>query len=140
MSLLANADMAWKAETYTGSFYITEGRTLAEFSAPASTIIVAEAPLNNNRVGHNTGFRVAAPNAQLPPAGANPPPVNAGKPSHSEGWNYGFADGHSKWFRPEQTAATPGKVYPTTFVNEKGFNCLGNVLRPCGMWTISEND
>jgi prepilin-type N-terminal cleavage/methylation domain-containing protein/prepilin-type processing-associated H-X9-DG protein len=139
MSAITEADFAWKAETYIGSFYITEGRTLAQFPAPAGTILVAEAPLNNNRIGNNTGFRVASPNAQLPPAGANPPVAGA-KPSHSEGWNYAFADGHAKWFRPEQTAATPGKTYSTSFVNAAGFNCYGNVVRPCAMWTLDEND
>lgn len=139
MSAVANADLAWKGETYTGSYYITEGRSMAQFPAPASTILVAEAPLNNNRIGHNTGFRVAAPFMQLPPAGANPPAAGA-KPSHSEGWNYAFADGHAKWYRPERAAATPGKTYSTSFVNANGFNCYGNHLRPCGLWTLDEND
>ena len=139
MSAFATADLAWKTETYSGAYYITEGRPLSAFPAPASTILVTEAPLNNNRIGNNTGFRVGSPNGQLPPAGANPP-VTGAKPNHSGGWNYGFADGHAKWVRPEQSAATSGKTYTTSFVNANGFNCYGTVVRPCGMWTLDEND
>ena len=139
MSLVAPNDLAWKAEVQTGSFYITEGRTMAEFPAPASVITVLEAPLNTNRIGNNTGFRAGGPNGQLPPAGANPPVAGA-KTNHSEGWNYGFADGHAKWMRPEQSARTQGINYTTAFVNANGFNCYGTVVRPCGMWTLSEND
>jgi prepilin-type N-terminal cleavage/methylation domain-containing protein/prepilin-type processing-associated H-X9-DG protein len=142
MNALANADLAWKTETYSGpsnSYYITEGRPFADFPAPAGTILVVEAPLNNNRIGNNTGYRAGSPNGQLPPAGANPPVAGA-KPSHSGGWNYAFADGHAKWFKPEQTAATSGKTYTTSFVNANGFNCYGTVVRPCGMWTIDDKD
>ena len=42
--------------------------------------------------------------------------------------------------RPEQSARTPGINYTTAFVNANGFNCFGTVVRPCGMWTLSEND
>lgn len=139
MSAFTTADLAWKAEVQTGSFYITEGRTMAEFPAPASTINLVEAPLNNNRIGNNTGFRAGSPNGQLPPAGANPPVAGA-KPSHSEGWNYGFVDGHAKFMRPERSAATQGVTYSASFLNANGFNCFGTVVRPCGMWTLSEND
>jgi len=125
------ADMAWYAETYTGSFYLSEGRALAEFKAPANTILMAEAPLKVNRIGHNTGHRVASPNAQ---AVDNP----SLKPSHNGGWNYGFADGHSKWFRPEQTSTTAGVTYPKK--NQAGYTCAGTVAGPCGMWTLSEDD
>ncbi|GAB4461975.1 MAG: hypothetical protein OHK0029_28100 [Armatimonadaceae bacterium] len=139
MSLVANADLAWRSEIYSGANYITPGRTMAEFPAPANTILVVEAPVSTNRIGHNTGFRVSAPFQQLPPNGANPPAPGA-RPSHSEGWNYTFADGHAKWFRPLQAAATPGLTYGSSFVNANGFNCFGNILRPCGMWTLAEND
>ena len=132
MSAFATSDEAWKAETYTGSFYITEGRTLAAFGAPASTIIIAEAPLKGNRIGANTDFRVPSPNAQA--AGNN------GKPTHNQGWNYGFADGHAKFMRPEQTVATSGMTYPAGYLNANGYFCLGTVARPCGMWTLSEDD
>ncbi|WP_309714102.1 DUF1559 domain-containing protein [Armatimonas sp.] len=139
MSFVAPNDLAWKQEVQTGANYITEGRTMAEFPAPASVITVLEAPLSGNRIGHNGTFRAGSPNGQLPPAGANPPVASA-KTNHSEGWNYGFADGHAKWMRPEQSARTPGINYTTAFVNANGFNCFGTVVRPCGMWTLSEND
>jgi len=144
MSGVANADMAWKGETYSGSnneFYITEGRALAEFQAPASTILVAEAPLRDNRIGNNTDFRVISP---------GPVPGNSvstqsrdlpgNKPLHSGGWNYAFADGHAKWFRPEQTVRTAGLTYSTSFLNANRFNCYGDNVRPCGMWTLDPND
>ena len=139
MSAVSGSDFAWKAEAYTGSFYITAGRTLSEFPAAASVILIAEAPVDTNRIGNNTAFRVAGPNAQLPPSGASPVPADA-KPNHSGGWNYGFVDGHAKWFRPEQTVATPGINYSASYVNAAGFNCYGTVVRPCGLWTLSEND
>lgn len=131
MSANAGSDLAWKAEAYTGSFYITEGRPLSEFQNPASTILMAEAPLRGNRIGNNTDFRVASPNAQ---ALHNP----GLKPSHSEGWNYGFADGHAKWHKPVQTVATTGKTYPIK--NSNNYTCQGTVATPCGMWTLADND
>jgi prepilin-type processing-associated H-X9-DG protein len=128
------ADLAWKAEVYpaTGGGF-TEGRALAEFGAPASTIIIAEAPLRLNRIGTNDIFRVASPDAQ---AADLPNRV----PHHSEGWNYGFADGHAKWHKPIQTVGRSGMTYPSSFRNENNYNCLGTMARPCGMWTLSDND
>jgi prepilin-type N-terminal cleavage/methylation domain-containing protein/prepilin-type processing-associated H-X9-DG protein len=136
MSAFTTADEAWKAETCVGptgnQICITEGRPLSEFRVPAGTLILVEAPLNNNWIGTNTGYRVGSPDGQTN--------VAPNKPSHSGGWNYGFADGHVKWHRPEQTIGTPGKTYPSSFVNANGFNCLGTSARPCGMWTLSDDD
>jgi prepilin-type processing-associated H-X9-DG protein len=133
MSAIADSDEAWKAERYEGSNYITEGRPLAEFSAPASTILIAEAPLRQNRIGNNTDFRVASPDAQSLH-------IASRVPHHSTGWNYGFADGHAKWHKPLQTVASQGITYPSSFRNANGYNCLGTMARPCGMWTLSDND
>ena len=140
MSLNANADEAWKGEVsipnITGGYY-TEGRGLAEFKVPASTILIIEGPTAANRIGNNTDFRQGSPDGQT---GGALGTATYRAPSHSGGWNYGFADGHAKWFKPEQTAATPGITYGTSFVNSAGYNCYGNLSRACGMWTLSEND
>ncbi len=131
MSANGGSDLGWKAETYIGSFYITEGRPLSDFFAPSSTILIAEAPLKTNRIATNTAFRVAGPTAQA----VDSPGL---KPIHSGGWNYGFADGHSKWMKPEQTIATTGVTYPKK--NKNGYTCKGDAGTPCGMWTLSDDD
>ena len=134
MSANAGSDLAWKPEFYFPSppgGYFTEGRALAEFKAPSSTILIAEAPLVKNAIARNDVFRVAGPTAQAVDSPGQ-------RPSHSGGWNYGFADGHSKWMKPENTVATAGITYP--FKNSNGYTCQGNVGTPCGMWTLSDND
>jgi prepilin-type N-terminal cleavage/methylation domain-containing protein/prepilin-type processing-associated H-X9-DG protein len=129
-------DFAWKSEVNVPSTTgLTEGRALAEFTAPASTILIAEAPTKANRIGNNTDFAVRGPNGSSTSTGQVLPPA---KPSHTDGWNYGFADGHAKWFKPEQTISTPGKTYP--MVNANGYNCPATMTNPCGMWTLSDND
>ncbi|MBC8141607.1 MAG: DUF1559 domain-containing protein [Armatimonadetes bacterium] len=50
------------------------------------------------------------------------------KPVHSGGWNYAFADGHSKWYRPEQTNGPAG---------DKTFSFPWN---DGGFWTLDPND
>jgi len=53
-------------------------------------------------------------------------PSNA--PLHNGGWNYAFADGHAKWFRPSQTSnAAPADFYVFYAHNNK-------------YWTIDPND
>ncbi|MBC8143667.1 MAG: DUF1559 domain-containing protein [Armatimonadetes bacterium] len=135
MTFFAGNDYAWEIEDTSGGSVLgfTKGRPLADFTAPANVIIVAEAHKINNKIGTNLGYRVANTAAQLATPIAKTPP-------HSGGWNYLFADGHAKWFKPEQTVARQGLTYPSTYVNEKGYNCLGTQGKPCGMWTISDND
>jgi prepilin-type N-terminal cleavage/methylation domain-containing protein/prepilin-type processing-associated H-X9-DG protein len=136
-------DLAWKGETYpTASYYIQEGRTLSEFPAPASTILISEAPLSRNRIGHNTEASIIGPG----PIPTNPTlafqvrDLPGNKPLHNEGFNYGFADGHAKWHKPEQTVRTAGVTYTASYRNANNSNCQANLVRPCGMWTISDND
>ncbi|MBC7804772.1 MAG: DUF1559 domain-containing protein [Akkermansiaceae bacterium] len=133
MSAFGTADYPWKPEVYpcTGCG-LTEGRPIADIGSPAGTIIVAEAHRPDNSIGTNFLFRVAAPSAQVSTANQIIP--------HSGGWNYLFADGHAKWFKGEQTVRTPGVNYSAGFVNKNGYNCLYSTTRPCGMWTISDND
>ncbi|MDR3708451.1 MAG: DUF1559 domain-containing protein [Capsulimonadaceae bacterium] len=48
---------------------------------------------------------------------------------HSQGWNYGFADGHVKFLQPQQTiGATPSGCLVNGYSNVKG------------MWTVNPND
>ncbi len=135
-------DLAWKGEVVTGSNYIMEGRTLSEFKAPASTILISEAPLAKNRIGNNTEGSIIGPG----PVPTNPTlafqvrDLPGNKPLHSQGFNYGFADGHAKWFRPEQTVKTDGVTYTAPYTNASGASCQFNLVRPCGMWTVSDND
>ena len=135
MSANGGSDLAWLPEVYnlapSGDSGFCAAHAMADFKAPASTILIAEAPLKTNRIGTNNVFRVAGPSAQA----ADSPGL---RPSHSLGWNYGFADGHAKWMKPEQTVSTAGITYP--FKNNNGYTCQGNVGTPCGMWTLSDND
>jgi prepilin-type N-terminal cleavage/methylation domain-containing protein/prepilin-type processing-associated H-X9-DG protein len=115
-------DMPWNQESDLGvpGAGMAAGRALAEFPAPASTILVAEAQTANNRIGHNQDAWIRGTSAQF---------VAPGKPSHSDGWNYGFADGHAKWHKPEQTID-----------NNPSDSVVGTAPLPRGMWTITEND
>jgi len=47
---------------------------------------------------------------------------------HGGGWNYAFADGHSKWYKPEQTNGPAG---------DKTFSYPWN---DGGLWTLDPND
>lgn len=141
---VSTADYPWLPETYpTGTSGITQGRPLADITSPAGLIMIAEAHRSKSGIGVNTDYRVLSPAptaaAALPYGQIEPPPAKAQVP-HSGGWNYLFADGHAKWFKPEQTIKTQGITYSTSFKNKNGYNCYGDMNRPCGMWTISDND
>ncbi|MBC8101746.1 MAG: DUF1559 domain-containing protein [Cytophagales bacterium] len=101
------------------------GRTLAEIPASASTILFLEC-----------GGSVASANVLRKNAGAyancaSGCPTNQqdrerpGTQRHAGGWNYAFADGHVKWFKPEQTVG-----------RDKG----GTLANPGGMWTLADTD
>jgi prepilin-type N-terminal cleavage/methylation domain-containing protein/prepilin-type processing-associated H-X9-DG protein len=143
---VGGADYAWLGEVYPATppnSSITPGRPLADITSPAGLIMIAEAHRSRNGIGVNTDYRVVSPaptTASIVGFGQlEPPPAKAQVP-HSGGWNYLFADGHAKWFKPEQTIRTQGVTYSTSFRNQNGYNCYGDVNRPCGMWTISDND
>lgn len=128
MSAFATADYAWLAEPTTN---FTPGRSLAEFPATSKTLMVVEYQGTDAMIGTNGGYRVGSGSGQV---------GGAAGPAHLEGWNYCFVDGHVKWYKPEQTVATPGVAYSTSYVNANGFNCYGNMTRSCGMWTLDPND
>lgn len=129
----------WAPRSYswnTGPFGDTGvgvGTSLAAITIPASTIQIAERPVNNNITNFNSAWNVDSPATQA--AALN------GKPTHSEGWNYVFVDGHVKWFRPEQTMKTPGVTYPVTIQGTSATRTVqGTLAVPGGYWTRAEND
>ncbi|BCM88324.1 hypothetical protein IAD21_00155 [Abditibacteriota bacterium] len=135
-------DYPWKDRvTVSGSTYYP-GRNLSEFSAVATTLLVVEAPLYTNKISENLGgWGIWSPsgwgtNSQDGAGG----PTGAGVASngliasHFDGWNYLFVDGHVKWLKPINTVGGISKV------NASGYDCRGNYSRPCGMWTLADND
>ncbi|BCM88950.1 hypothetical protein IAD21_00792 [Abditibacteriota bacterium] len=137
-------DYAWKVKTTGASIYFP-GRNLAEFKAVSSTLLIVEFPHENNRIGQNTNANVGFPSAgavngsaQDGSASINTAAGGRG-PIHFDGWNYLFIDGHVKWLRPYATVRTPGLTYANS-INSDGFFCQGSLSRPCGMWTLAEDD
>jgi prepilin-type N-terminal cleavage/methylation domain-containing protein/prepilin-type processing-associated H-X9-DG protein len=105
------------------------GMPIANIPAVADTLYLVERPANNNKFGHPD---CAVTDGPFIVAGRVGGAQNGqAAPFHSNGWNYLFADGHAKWFRPE---ATVGKD-PVTGVR---INPLTDW--PNGMWTLDPND
>jgi prepilin-type N-terminal cleavage/methylation domain-containing protein/prepilin-type processing-associated H-X9-DG protein len=116
----------------------TQARAVAEVPAPATSLLLVEAPnwqgvtnfaartevytaiqqqmFNDGRSGVGWWQATGIADAQRP----------ANRPYHNGGWNYAFADGHAKWHRPEQTVGRNGSM--TT-----QYNCQG-------YWTLDPND
>ena len=86
---------------------------LASIEVPAQTLLLAENPTAGNFFGSSSASIVTSASGQA---------VASLQPIHLEGWNYLFADGHVKWYRPQSTV---------------GIGTVGNVR---GMWTIDAND
>jgi len=86
---------------------------LASIEAPAQTLLLAENPTAGNFFASSSAGIVTSASSQA---------VSSLKPIHFDGWNYLFADGHAKWYRPQNTI---------------GIGTMGNVR---GMWTIDPND
>lgn len=112
--------------------YYIPGRNLAGFPSVSTTLLVVEAPNDQNAIGTNSAF-VGSPsgtptrlyyNSQDGTNGTAAQGM-AGKQIHFDGWNYLFVDGHVKWLRPEQTI---------------GSAAGGTMTSPKGMWTIAEGD
>ena len=111
---------------------VYSGRPLADFRDPSGTLVLAEQHVDRNIFGNNSGSVVYSPgsvNANF--RGQDCMTANTsggcsvtrkGVGVHSGGWNYLFADGHAKWFKPEATVGT------------------GTTTAPKGFWTIAEND
>ena len=140
-------DTAWPQEvTLPGDPGTTSlGRKLSQFPAPAQTFMLVESPNAFNEIGTANGYRVAGVNNpggsttnywqfQLGQGAASGQSLYAnGKDGeHFDGFNYLYVDGHVKFQRPMQTLGQ-------TKTNANGFAC-GTVTRPCGGWTISDDD
>lgn len=89
------------------------GRQLAQLPVPASTFMLAEAPLQGNMLRNFNGSIIGSVDAQA---------ADVPMAIHLEGWNYLYADGHLKWLKPEATLGT------------------GTSADPRGPWSIAEND
>jgi prepilin-type processing-associated H-X9-DG protein len=98
------------------------GRSMVEVTDTSRTLAVAEKPFKWNIVSVANQADVGKP---VGGDGQAEGATNGGvdTPSHLEGWNYLFCDGHVKWYRPQQTVGP-----------------AGNLTSPQGMWTIAEND
>jgi len=109
--------------------------SLGEIPAPATTLMLVESHCGQNLTQEGnwvTNFKPASgvrgQEAQNQ-RDEDPARNNNIVPPHSGGWNYGFADGHVKWHRPEQTCDTnPGDLL------------FGDTGWPQGMWTIRDTD
>lgn len=129
----ANDDQA-AAFWWTDNGALIAGRTMAEFQAPASTLLLAEMPSKKNAIGQNNAW-VMRPHGERGQDCVSRDDwstctaAETIKPIHGEGWNYLFADGHVKWFRPEATVDL-----------NSGDSLTGTVSDPRGMWTIKDND
>lgn len=105
--------------------YFNEGRLLTEIPNVAGTILVAENPGSRNRFRLATGVLVTSPDSQGNQYSCSVPAVIP--PTHFDGWNYLFVDGHVKWLLPSAT------------INGPGFSA-GTMTLPKGMWTPADND
>jgi len=115
---------------------VDTGRALADFNAPAGTFLMTEYHLDRNVFANNSNNIVYAPftvdiNATIKgqdciigdPSGSGKCLAPFRKEGvHSGGWNYLFADGHAKWYKPEATVGT------------------GTRTDPRGFWSIADND
>jgi prepilin-type N-terminal cleavage/methylation domain-containing protein/prepilin-type processing-associated H-X9-DG protein len=82
------------------------GTSLAAITEPSNTIWLTEA--GNNAPWTNTNQVISQPGlyveneTQFTSAGTYTNPTIIGR-WHTQGTNWAFADGHAKWYRPEQT-------------------------------------
>ncbi len=154
ITLGAVSDYAWKPEDNCGGGgFDCNGRKLSEFPSSSTTFLMVESPNSLNHYSYTSGYRVAYPRnnglsatnydqAQLgttnTAAPANSNLSRVGKDGiHFDGFNYLYVDGHVKFLRPLQTVGLNKSAAPG---NANGYQCLGTEARPCGGWTISDDD
>jgi len=116
---------SWKPRTYSWNSNIALGSKLAVLQAPAGTILFAERPSANNIVNFNSCWNVNTPAVQV---------AELSQPLHTGGWNYAFADGHVKWYIPDNTIGHNDSA--------SGGSCTWTpkLSAPCGIWTNDPND
>ncbi len=109
---------------------VYRGRHLVMVPIPAETLLVAERPSADNRLGWSGQSTVqGAGNADNTQTTSGTTIV---APIHFDGWNYLFVDGHVKWSRPESTI----DLNPANTASDG----TGTMVNPRGMWSITEND
>ena len=117
----------------TADQYAWRAHMAVDVQMPATTIMIVEIYSANNSFGCNWNGcdYVAAPSTKFPCAASTQNAQDSstkGIPAHTNGWNYGFVDGHVKWLQPQQTLG------PTA-------NCYNNAMpNNAGMWTLWPND
>jgi prepilin-type N-terminal cleavage/methylation domain-containing protein/prepilin-type processing-associated H-X9-DG protein len=113
-------------------------RSMAEVVAPANTIAIVEWPEKSSGSNTPQNIQCYGPmHQQIYDNSANwwdnsgvveaQKPAN--QPSHNGGWNYCFADGHTKWQRPTQT-----------YTGGSASNMYNIWAQNSGEWTIDPND
>ena len=111
---------------YTINGLFAHGMPLATFGEPASTIMVAEreaeCPYDGYHPWPASGGSWDNLDSYTAGDGHNWFVGHIAKDRHSEGSNYGFADGHAKWLKWEATIApplpgmhNPGRMVPTGY-------------------------
>jgi len=110
------------------------GLSLAKIFSPSTTFAFVEAPGGSYSTGNT--YIVDSPGDGAT-ACTSPPTCqdSFALAYHANGWNYEFADGHVKWYRPEETIGHSDSGVP-------GANCFTapTLNSPCGMWTLDPND
>ncbi|MBC8101302.1 MAG: DUF1559 domain-containing protein [Cytophagales bacterium] len=122
----------------------TRTRSLAEVPSPASSLLLAENPRSKSATNWAFGYEVMSALHQqmyhegdgdvdyFGDTGVKEARLPVNKPHHSSGWNYGFADGHVKWHRPEQTVGANGSFK----LNQDQYGQYNDN----GFWTLDPND
>lgn len=101
------------------------GRNESEIGDSAGTLMLVERTTNNNIYRNNHGNISTGPNDQAAQQAGCAGSAAEVTPSHFEGWNYLFVDGHVKWLKPEATVSRAAG---------------GTLSDPKGMWTIAVGD
>jgi len=132
-----NLQRIWQQGCNNKSF---PGRVLSSLAAPSNTISLVQWNQPYNLVAEPNSTWVMGP-GQITANGSDFPswvPVQACSaydgsncsktvaPAYSGGWNYGFADGHVKYFKPAATIRKTGT--------------LADAVGAGGMWTIIDTD
>ncbi len=106
---------------------------LSKIPTPANTILILERPAGGNYTDTQSFAYSSNASQQQTSTDANGAAIPI---LHSNGWNYAFCDGHVKWLLPDKTVGTLGQgtcLSSTTWQR-------GTLAKPCGMWTIDQND
>lgn len=108
------------------------GRSVADFQAPSTTLMIVECPYVDNTFGEVYNASCVGPISNDGPGTNNSrqDAARPGVPNHFEGWNYAFVDGHVKWLRPRATMVGANGQQPGGVV-DTGYQ---------GMWTVNPND